>query len=152
MSWFPYRDNKNIGVSRKLGILGAGENTQPLCVCSVVQARSTLWDPVDCNPRSFSVYRIFQARILEWVSISSSRGSSWPRNGTCISCIEGGFFTTEPRGNPLAKQEIRVWSPAGGNGNTLQYSCLENPVDREAWWATVHRVPKNWTQLSDWAR
>ena len=35
-----------------------------------------------------------------------------------------------------------------GNGNPLQYSCLENSLDREAWWATVHGVTKNWTQLS----
>ena len=33
--------------------------------------------------------------------------------------------------------------PGGGYGNPLQYSCLENPVDRGAWWATVHRVPKS---------
>ena len=33
----------------------------------------------------------------------------------------------------------------GGHGNPLQYSCLENPMDREAWWATVHRVTKSWT-------
>ena len=33
-------------------------------------------------------------------------------------------------------------SPEGGNGNSLQYSCLENPMDRGAWWATVHRVAK----------
>ena len=32
-----------------------------------------------------------------------------------------------------------------GNGNPLQYSCLENPMDRGAWWATVHRVAKSWT-------
>ena len=31
-------------------------------------------------------------------------------------------------------------SPRGGHGNPLQYSCLENPMDRKAWWATVHRV------------
>ena len=31
-------------------------------------------------------------------------------------------------------------SPGGGHGNPLQYSCLENPTDREAWWATVHRI------------
>ena len=37
--------------------------------------------------------------------------------------------------------------PAEGNGNPLQYSCLENPIDRGAWWATVHRVAKNQTQL-----
>ena len=40
-------------------------------------------------------------------------------------------------------------SPAGGNGNPLQYSCLENSMDRGAWWATVHGVAKSWTQVSD---
>ena len=35
--------------------------------------------------------------------------------------------------------------PGGGNGNTLQYSCLENPMDRGAWRATVHGVTKSWT-------
>ena len=38
-------------------------------------------------------------------------------------------------------------SPGGGHGNPLQYSCLENPTDRGAWWAAVHRVTKSWTQL-----
>ena len=38
-------------------------------------------------------------------------------------------------------------SPGEGNGNPLQYSCLENPMDREAWWATVHGVAKSQTQL-----
>ena len=36
-------------------------------------------------------------------------------------------------------------SPGGGNGNPLQYSCLENPMDRGAWWATVHGVGKSQT-------
>ena len=40
--------------------------------------------------------------------------------------------------------------PSGeGHGNPLQYSWLENPMDRGAWWATVHGVAKSWTQLSD---
>ena len=39
-------------------------------------------------------------------------------------------------------------SPAGGQGNPLQYSCLENPMDRGAWWVTVHRVTKRLKQLS----
>ena len=39
--------------------------------------------------------------------------------------------------------------PGEGNGSPLQYSCLENPMDRGAWWATVHRVAKSWTRLSD---
>ena len=36
-------------------------------------------------------------------------------------------------------------SPGGGHGNPLQYSCLENPMDRGVWWATVHGVSKSWT-------
>ena len=36
-------------------------------------------------------------------------------------------------------------SPEEGNGNPLQYSCLENSMDRGAWWATVHEVAKSWT-------
>ena len=40
-------------------------------------------------------------------------------------------------------------SSVEGNGNPLQYSCLENPMDRGAWWATVHGVAKSRTQLSD---
>ena len=37
--------------------------------------------------------------------------------------------------------------PGGGHGDPLQYSCLENPMEREAWQTTVHRVAKSWTQL-----
>ena len=40
-------------------------------------------------------------------------------------------------------------SPGEGNGNPLQYSCLENPMDGGAWWATVHGVAKSLTRLSD---
>ena len=39
--------------------------------------------------------------------------------------------------------------PGGGHGNPLQYSCLENPMNREAWWAIVHGIAKSRTQLSD---
>ena len=39
--------------------------------------------------------------------------------------------------------------PGEGNGNPFQYSCLENPMDRETWWATLHRVTKSQTRLSD---
>ena len=38
--------------------------------------------------------------------------------------------------------------PGGGNGNPLQYSCLENPMDRGDWQSTVHRVSKSWKRLS----
>ena len=42
-------------------------------------------------------------------------------------------------------------SPGEGNGNSLQYSCLENPMDGGAWWATVHGIPKSQTQVSEGA-
>ena len=50
-----------------------------LCLCSVAQLHLTLCNPMDCRPPGSSVHRIFQARILEWVVISSSRGSFRPR-------------------------------------------------------------------------
>ena len=51
--------------------------------------------------------------------------------------------------NPLtsAGDSVHSWvgkSPGRGNDSPLQYSCLGNPMDRGAWWATVHRVPKSW--------
>ena len=59
----------------------------------VTQSCPTLWDPLDCSPPGSSVYGIFQARILEWVAISFSRGSSRPRNQTWVSRIVGRRFT-----------------------------------------------------------
>ena len=57
-----------------------------------VQSCPTLCNPMDCSPPDSSVYRIFQARILEWVAISFSRGSSQPRDRTQVSCTTGRFF------------------------------------------------------------
>ena len=51
--------------------------------------------------------------------------------------------------NLSATQETWVWSLREGNGYPLQYSCLENPIDRGAWQAIVHRVTKSRIQLSD---
>ena len=58
-----------------------------VCICSVAQSCSTLCDPVDRSLPGVSVHVIFQARIVEWVAISCSRGSSPPGDGTHISCI-----------------------------------------------------------------
>ena len=41
------------------------------------------------------------------------------------------------------------WFPGEGNGNQFQYFCLENPMDRGVWWATVHGVEKSWSWLSN---
>ena len=56
---------------------------------------------MDYSPPGSSVHGISQARILEWVAISFSRGFSQRRDWTQVSCIAGGFFTTEPRGKPV---------------------------------------------------
>ena len=62
-------------------------------VCLVTQLCPTLCDPMDCSPPGSSVHGIFQARILEWVAISFSRESSWPRDWTWISCVACRLFT-----------------------------------------------------------
>ena len=58
------------------------------------QSCLTLWDPTDWSPPGSSVHGVLQARILEWVTMPSSRGSSWPRGRTWVSCTGGRFFTT----------------------------------------------------------
>ena len=69
-----------------------------LC-CSVVQSCLTLLWPHGLYPLGSSVYGIFQARILlECIAISFSRGSSWPRYQTWVSCTMGKLFTAEPLG------------------------------------------------------
>ena len=50
-------------------------------------------DPMDCSLPGYSVHGIFQARVLEWLAISFSRGSSQPRDRTLLSCIAGRCFT-----------------------------------------------------------
>ena len=59
----------------------------------VTQSCLTLGNPIGCNPPNSSVLAVFQARILEWVAIPFSRGSSQPRDQTWVSCIAGRFFT-----------------------------------------------------------
>ena len=59
----------------------------------LTQSYLTLCDPMDCSLPGSSVHGILKARILEWVAIPFSRGSSWPRDQTQVSCIAGRCFT-----------------------------------------------------------
>ena len=69
------------------------------CCCLVAKSCLTLSSPIDCSPPSSSVHGISQARMLEWVAISFSRRSSWPREQIHVSCIGGWIiFSTEPLG------------------------------------------------------
>ena len=63
------------------------ENMLYLCACSVAQSYLILCDPLDYSISGCSVHGILQARILEWIAISSWMGSSLPRDWTCVSCI-----------------------------------------------------------------
>ena len=66
-----------------------------VCMCGKsLHLCLTLCDAMDCSPPGSSVHGILQARILEWVAMPSSRGSSQPRDRTQVSRIAGGFFTT----------------------------------------------------------
>ena len=83
---------------------GRGVFSQVVCHAELLQSHPAFWDPMDCSPQCSSVHGIVQASILEWLVISFSRGYSWPRDGThvsCLSCIASEFFTTEPPGKPL---------------------------------------------------
>ena len=82
----------------------------------VTQLCPTLWDPMDCSlpvyrhqRTSSSVHGILHARILEWVAISFSRASSWPRDRTRVSCSAVGFFTVEPLGSKNNMGPANIW-------------------------------------------
>ena len=64
--------------------------------------------------------------------------------------VWGGLTNScEKKGSEKQRRKGKKYPFDGeGNGTTLQYSCLENLIDREAWWDPVHRVAKSWTQLS----
>ena len=82
-----------------------------ICLCA--QPRPTPCDPTDCSLPGSSVRGIPQARALEWVAISSSRGFSWPRDRSCVSCIDRRFlYWSATWGRP--KSRI-----AGSYGNSI---------------------------------
>ena len=82
------------GIKRTSAALEARRlTTGPPGKVILVQSCPNLCDPRDCSPPGPSVRGILQARILEWVAIPFSRGSSWPRVRTWVSCITGRFFT-----------------------------------------------------------
>ena len=71
-----------------------------LVLCLVAQSCPTLCDPMDCVRPGSSVHGILQERILEWVAMPSSGGSSQPRDGTQVSHTADRYFTIKPPGKP----------------------------------------------------
>ena len=116
-----------------------------------VQSCTTLCNLLDCRPWGSSVHGIFQARILEWVNISYSWGSSWPKDQNCfpvVQCKESTCHKERPQGSNLHYQER---GPGGSSGIPPQNSYLGHPMDKGVWQATIHGVAKSWTQLRNWA-
>ena len=62
------------------------------CEALITQVMSDLCDPLDCSPPGTSIHEILQARMLEWVAVSFSSGSSWSRDRIWVSCTAGRFF------------------------------------------------------------
>ena len=75
--------------------MGGGHYLESMCVSAkLFQLCPTLCDPMDCGAPGSSAHRILQARVLEWVAMSSSRGSSRPRDRTRSPALAGVFFTS----------------------------------------------------------
>ena len=91
---------------------------------------------MDYSLQGSSVRGIFQARVLEWVAFSF-----------LLVIKNYGHFGGFP--GDLGSIPGLGRSPGEGNGSLLQYSYLENPMDRGSWWATVHGVTKSRTRFSD---
>ena len=88
--------------------------------------------------RAFSHdFRTVRGKI--WVLMATFLGFPGGSDGKEFTCNEGDLGSIRGLGR----------SPGGGHGNPLQYSCLENPMDRGAWQAAVHGVAKSQTHLSD---
>ena len=110
-------------------------------VCSVTSDSATPWTVAHPTPLSMELSRQEYWRRFSF-SISGDflkTGLPGGSEGKASSCSAGDLGLIPGSGR----------SPGVGNGNPLQYSCLENPMDGEAWWATVHVVTKSWTWLRD---
>ena len=116
-----------------------------LCVYMLItQLCPTLCSPMNCSPPDSSVHGIFQARILEWVAIPFSQGSSQPRDQTQVSHIVGRFFTNEPPGKSWTKfssvqsfSHVRLfatpWTSAHQASLSITNSYHPNPCP-SSWW------------------
>ena len=90
----------------------------------VTQSCLTLWDPMNCSPPVSSIPGIFQARILESVAISFSRGSSQPRDQTWVSCIADRRFTIWATGKPFLTEHSKNSSYLDQNSPQYCYRGL----------------------------
>ena len=119
---------------------------------SLSQSCPALYSSMDCSLSGSSTRGIFKARILEWVTISFCTDSAHQYvSGSFASQVSLVVKNTAVNAGDAREVDSIPGSgryPEGEHGNPLQYSCLENPMDRRAWWATDHRVSKSQTWLT----
>ena len=96
------------------------------CCCSDAMSCPILCDPMDYSPPGSSVHGISQARILEWVAISSSTGSSPHRDQTWMSCLAGRFFTTGSPGKPM-RCLLQILETSGLSPWPIESELLKKP-------------------------
>ena len=128
------------------------------------QSCPTLCNPMDCSLPGSSVYGILQVRILEWIVMPSSRGSSWSRDWTHISCLlhwQADSLPAESQRKPLHLMlpKTDFWgSSLLRNKKGERFLLILFPsnrfwelvMDREASLAAIHGVAKSRTRLNDW--
>ena len=106
-----------------------------VCVCVCMLSCVQLFcDPVACSPPVSFVYGIFQARILEWVAISFSRGYSRPRDWTCVSCSGRWRLYQRHQGSPSSEGEWAV-----NDKTTLSLLCYLQPPKHRSWFTVSLR-------------
>ena len=93
--------------------------------CEVTQSCPALCNPMDCSLPGSSVHVIFQARVLEWVAISFSSGSSWPRDRTQVPALKADILPSEPR---WLKGEAYSPSTFSASTYSLNHSNLPPPL------------------------
>ena len=85
--------------------------SSPLCdISELAQSCPTLCDPMDCSPPGSSLHGILQARIVEWIAISFSRGTSRPRDRTRVPTFQAGALPSEPPGKPYVIYDLCIFS------------------------------------------
>ena len=101
----------------------------------------TLCDPMDCSPPGSTVHGILQARILEWVAISFSRGSSRPRDQTQVSHIAGSLFTDQVFRKDTWSPLIKNPPPTHSQGYSSHSRCISYflRISRKLSWENIYR-------------
>ena len=100
-TFFSYTTTAQRSISQSPGTKWKWSHSVVGCCCLITNHVWLLWDPMDYSLPGSSAHGFLQARILACIALSFSRGSSWPRDWSQVSCLGGRFFTTELPGQSI---------------------------------------------------